>query len=183
MLSDVGTRQHLSHPVQFGAGIHPGIFTLTKCWVHHLFLVDAVELKQYARRYLPYSVMKRLKQGEKSKRESSPWVKKKRKKKPGLKKRTIKSRSQRKFGSLLARRARGVTSRNCYWLLRTPARQEKKSVQAVQKSTALDQCKARRRIGSLIPLRRNQSWSLTVFDRLNINIKWTVALCFVQLFV
>lgn len=53
----------------------------------------------YARRYLPYSAMKRMKQGEKSKRESSPWVK--RKKGPGLKNRTIQSRKQRKFGSLL----------------------------------------------------------------------------------
>ena len=33
----------------------------------------------YARRYLPYSAMKRMKQGEKSKRESSPWVKRKKK--------------------------------------------------------------------------------------------------------
>ena len=39
-------------------------------------------------------------QGEKSKRESSPWLKRKRKS-PGLKTRTIQSRKQRKFGSLL----------------------------------------------------------------------------------
>ena len=39
-------------------------------------------------------------QGEKSKRESSPWLKRKRKS-PGLKNRTIQSRKQRKFGSLL----------------------------------------------------------------------------------
>ena len=47
--------------------------------------VDAVELKPYARRYLPSSPMKRMKQGEKSKRESSLWVKRK-KKRPGPKK-------------------------------------------------------------------------------------------------
>ena len=40
-----------------------------------------------------------MKQGEKSKRESFPWVK--REKSPGLKNRTIQSRKQRKFGSLL----------------------------------------------------------------------------------
>ena len=46
-----------------------------------------------------FSAMKRMKQGEKSKRESSPWVK--RKKGPGLKNRTIQSRKQRKFGLVL----------------------------------------------------------------------------------
>ena len=46
-----------------------------------------------------YSAMKRMKQGERSKRESSPRVK--RKKSPGLNNRTIQSRKQGKFGSLL----------------------------------------------------------------------------------
>ena len=81
MLRDVNTRQHLRPPVQFGARLHPGYLHFTEYRVRHLFVVDAVELKPYARRYLPYSAMKRMKQGEKSKRESSPWVK--RKKKPG----------------------------------------------------------------------------------------------------
>ena len=45
-----------------------------------------------ARRYLPYSAMKRMKQGEKSKRESSPWVK--REKSTGLKNTTIQSKKQ-----------------------------------------------------------------------------------------
>ena len=77
MLRDVNTRQHLRPPVQFGTRIHPGNLHFTEYRV-----VDAVELKPYARRYLPYSAMKCMKQGEKSKRESSPWVKRKKKPRP-----------------------------------------------------------------------------------------------------
>ena len=104
MLWDVDTRQHLRHPVQFGAGIHPGIFTFnfrmlsspSICsrfsWVNAI--CEAISS------LLGHETHETIMSEEKSKRESSPWLKRK-KKSPDLKNRTIQSRKQRKCGSLL----------------------------------------------------------------------------------
>ena len=97
MLWDVDIRQHLRHPEQFG-NTSRYIFTLPGRVLSSPFICSRCGWVKAI--YLPYSAMKRMKQGEKSRRESPPWVKRK-KKSPSLKNRTIQSRKQRKFGSLL----------------------------------------------------------------------------------